>query len=80
MNRIIEADFFPREADLEVLWPGSTPNAFRVEEKRRILIVDNDRDSTRLVKTLLERTGRYLVLEENDAPKAHQAVRNFRPD
>jgi hypothetical protein len=71
MNKIIEADFFPREPDLEVLWPGSTPNAFRAEERRRILFVDNDRDSTHLVKTLLERTGRYLVLEENDSSKAH---------
>ena len=51
-----------------------------VEEKRRILIIDNDRESTRLVKILLERTGRYLVLEENDATKAHQSARNFRPD
>ena len=24
--------------------------------------------------------GRYLVLEENDADKAHQSARNFRPD
>ena len=80
MNKIIEADFFPREPDLKVLWPGSTPNAFGVDEKRRILIVDNDRDSTHLVKTLLERTGRYLVLEENDATKAHQSARNFRPE
>jgi CheY-like chemotaxis protein len=80
MNRTIEADFFPREPDLEVLWPGSTPNAFGAEERRRILIVDNDRDSTHLVKTLLERTGRYLVLEENDSTKAHQSARNFRPD
>ena len=80
MNRIIEADFFPREPDLEVLWPGSIPNAFGAEERRRILIVDNDRDSTHLVKTLLERTGRHLVLEENDATKAHQSARNFRPE
>jgi CheY-like chemotaxis protein len=80
MNRIIEADFFPREPDLEVLWPVSIPNAFGVEEKRRILIVDNDRDSTHLVKTLLERTGRYLVLQENDATKAHQSAQNFRPE
>jgi CheY-like chemotaxis protein len=80
MNRIIEADFFPREPNLEVLWPGSIPNAFGAEERRRILIVDNDRDSTHLVKTLLERTGRYLVLEENDATEAHQTARNFRPD
>src|SRR5438067_10606435 len=51
-----------------------------VKEKRRILIVDDDRESTRLVKILLERTGCYLVREENDAPKAHQTARNFRPD
>jgi len=42
-----------------------------VEQKRRILIVDDDRDSTHLVKILLEKTGRYLVLEQNDATKAH---------
>jgi CheY-like chemotaxis protein len=79
MNRVIEADFFPRESDLEPSWSGS-PATSTAKEKRRILIVDNDRDSTHLVKTLLERTGRYLVLEENDAAKAHQSARNFRPD
>src|SRR5207245_3156516 len=51
-----------------------------VKEKPRILIVDDDREITRLVKILLERTGRYLVLEENDAAKAHQSAQNFRPD
>jgi two-component system, OmpR family, response regulator len=51
-----------------------------VKEKRRILIVDDDRESTRLVKILLERTGSYLVLEENHAAKAHQTAQNFRPD
>ena len=51
-----------------------------LEEKRRILIVDDDRESTRLVKILLERTGCYLVREENDATKAHQSAQNFRPD
>src|SRR5207249_1107113 len=51
-----------------------------VQEKRRILIVDDDRESTRLVKVLLEKAGGYLVLEENDAAKAHQSAQNFRPD
>ena len=77
MNNVIEADFFPRESSLE--FSGSIARSM-AEQKRRILIVDNDRDSTHLVKTLLERTGRYLVLEENDATKAHQSARNFRPD
>jgi CheY-like chemotaxis protein len=79
MNKVIEADFFPRESDLESSWPSSTASS-TAKEKRRILIVDNDRDSTHLVKILLERTGRYLVLEENDAMNAHQSARNFRPD
>ena len=51
-----------------------------VKEERRILIVDDDRDSTHLLKILLEKTGGYLVLEENDAAKAHQSAHNFRPD
>ncbi len=51
-----------------------------LEEKRRILIVDDDRDASHLIKTLLEKNGRYVVLEENDAARAHQSARNFRPD
>jgi len=80
MNKVIEADFFPRESEPEFSWPGSTPNAFGADRKRRILIVDNDRDTTHLVKILLEKTGRYSVLEENDATNAHQSAQNFRPD
>ena len=38
-------------------------------EERRILIVDDDRDSTHLLKILLEKTGGYLMLEENDAAR-----------
>jgi CheY-like chemotaxis protein len=47
--------------------------------KRRILIVDDDPNSTHLVKVLLEKTGSYSVLEENDATKAYQNARDFRP-
>jgi CheY-like chemotaxis protein len=32
------------------------------------------------LRSLLERTGGYLVLEENDSIKAHQSARSFRPD
>ena len=46
----------------------------------RVLIVDNDKNTTHLVKILLEKTGRYLVFEENDSTRAHQTARNFRPD
>jgi CheY-like chemotaxis protein len=51
-----------------------------IKEKRRVLIVDDDAESTHLVKILLEKTGHYLVLEENDADEAHRSARNFRPD
>jgi len=79
MKRVIEAEFFPRNSDHQLSPPVSIGDS-TVRAKRRILIVDNDRDSTRLVKVLLERAGGYLVLEENDATKAHQSARNFRPD
>ena len=80
MNKVIEVDFLPREPEPEALPSRSTSNAFGGREERRILIVDNDRDATHLVKILLEKTGRYLVLEENDARRAHRSARNFRPD
>ncbi len=50
------------------------------EQNRRILIVDDDRDGTRLIKSLLEKISHYLVLEENDAAKAQESARDFRPD
>ena len=79
MSKIIEADFLPREIDVPVLRQGSMSH-WGTKERVRILIVDNDRDTTHLVKVLLERTGHYLVLEENDATNAHQSALNFRPD
>jgi CheY-like chemotaxis protein len=79
MNKVIETDFFLRGTNADFSWPGSIGGSGE-KERRRILIVDNDPNTTHLVKVLLERTGRYLVLEENDAAKAHQSARNFRPD
>ena len=51
-----------------------------MKKERRILIIDDDRNSTHLVKIHLEKIGGYLVIEENDAAKAHQSVHNFGPD
>jgi two-component system sensor histidine kinase/response regulator len=79
MSKIIEADFLPREIDVAFLRQGSMSH-WGTKERVRVLIVDNDRDTTHLVKVLLERTGHYLVLEENDATKAHQSALDFRPD
>lgn len=50
------------------------------KHKRRILIVDDDPNSTHLVKVLLERAGSYLVQEENNAANAYETTRSFRPD
>ena len=79
MNRLFEADFFPRVAGADS--PPLDPVSDSVGKgKRRILIVDDDANSTHLVKILLERSGPYLVLEENDAAKADQTAHDFRPD
>ena len=75
MTKVIEVDFLPREPDGAFSWLDSIKDS-----ARRILIVDNDINSTHLVKVLLEKTGRYLVFEENDPIRAHQTARNFRPD
>ena len=79
MKRLFEADFFPRVAGADS--PPSDPvSDSAAKGKRRILIVDDDANSTHLVKILLERSGPYLVLEENDPTKADQTAHNFRPD
>jgi len=78
MNKIIEADFLPREPSAAFYWPGSIGRSGT--RKTCILIVDDDRDTTHLIKVLLERTGHYLVLEENEATRAHWSALNFRPD
>ena len=75
----MEADFLPSGTNAGFSWPRSIDGSGR-KEKKRILIVDSDPNTTHLVKVLLERTGGYLVLEENDATRAHQSARNFRPD
>ena len=75
MNKVVEVDFLPRETDVAFSWIDSISDS-----ARRILIIDNDKNATHVVKILLEKTGRYLVFEENDPARAHQTARNFRPD
>jgi CheY-like chemotaxis protein len=79
VKKLLEADFFPRAAGADS--PSLDPvSGSAAKGKRRILIVDDDSNSTHLVKILLERTGPYLVLEENDPTKADQTAHNFKPD
>ena len=48
--------------------------------KKRLLIVDDESGFTRLLKLTLEKTGDYVVREENDGTKAWLVAREFRPD
>jgi CheY-like chemotaxis protein len=61
MNKIIEADFLPRETNPAFSWAGSIDGS-GMKDTLRILIVDDDPDTTHLVKVLLERTGHYIFL------------------
>jgi CheY-like chemotaxis protein len=79
MNKVIEANFLPHESEADFSWPDSTTTS-RVNEKRRILIVDNDTNATHLVRILLEKTGQYSVLEENNSTRAYRSALIFRPD
>ncbi len=47
---------------------------------KRILVVDDDIQATRMVKWALDRTGRYEVREVNDSTRALEAAREFKPD
>jgi two-component system, OmpR family, response regulator len=49
-------------------------------EQKKILIVDDESAITRLLKLNLENTGAYVVREENEGAKAHDAAREFKPD
>ena len=79
MNKVIRAELLPRNPG-----PGSSWLSFigrpSFNRARRILLVDNDLNTTRLIKILLEKRGNYFVLPENDPAKAHHTARDFRPD
>ncbi len=50
-----------------------------MEDKTRIMVIDDESGFTRLLKLTLEKTGNYRVLEENDATRAFDAARIFLP-
>jgi two-component system alkaline phosphatase synthesis response regulator PhoP len=47
---------------------------------RRILVVDDDVQATRIIKLGLERTRRYEVMELNNPDRAINAAHAFKPD
>jgi CheY-like chemotaxis protein len=51
-----------------------------MDAQKRVLIIDDEAGFTRLVKLTLERTGKYIVMEENQGDRAWLAARDWRPD
>lgn len=49
------------------------------EEKKRVLVVDDEESFTWLVKVQLERSGPYEVREENDSSKIIETAAEFMP-
>ena len=79
MTKLLNPDLSSRMASGDSR-PVDSVSGSAGKAKRRILIVDDDANSTHLVKILLERSGPYLVLEENDAARADQTAHDFKPD
>lgn len=48
--------------------------------KKKILIIDDEKDFTALIKTSLESTDKYTVKAENKAVNGLTACQQFRPD
>jgi len=48
--------------------------------KKRILLIDDDKSLTQTMKINLEGTGFYEVRIENQSENAHSSAREFRPD
>ncbi len=48
--------------------------------KKRILLIDDERSFTRMLKLNLEETGAYEVREENRGKFGLAAARQFKPD
>lgn len=49
-------------------------------EKRKILIIDDEVDFTKLVKMNLETTNKYEVITENNASDGLTTAKRFKPD
>jgi CheY-like chemotaxis protein len=49
-------------------------------EKKKILIVDDEENFTKMVKLNLEETGEYTVKVENNSNNAFMAAKEFKPD
>ena len=53
---------------------------YSTKQKKRILVVDDHVGITNLWRVMLEKTGDYIVREENHSSRAVETARAFRPD
>ena len=51
-----------------------------MERKKKVLIIDDEVDFTKMVKLNLEETGKYEVKTENSGLQGVAAAKAFRPD
>lgn len=49
-------------------------------KKRKILLIDDEKDFTKILKLSLEKTGKYEVMAENESSNSMNTVKNFKPD
>ncbi|MDD5136636.1 MAG: response regulator [Candidatus Omnitrophica bacterium] len=51
-----------------------------MKNKKKILVVDDEKEFTTLIKANLEVRGKYEVRTENKSSRALDAIREFKPD
>jgi DNA-binding response OmpR family regulator len=49
-------------------------------DKKKIMIVDDEKSLTDMLKLMLEKTGKYEILTENKGSQALGAAMSFKPD
>src|SRR5580765_1108812 len=54
--------------------------ASMIQEKKRVLIVDDEASFTRLLKLNFHHTGRYIAETVNDSTQAVRVAKRFSPD
>lgn len=48
--------------------------------KKKILVIDDEENFTKLVKLNLEQSGEYEVMTENEGKNAFNSIQQFKPD
>jgi hypothetical protein len=76
MNKVIEADFLPRGTNADFSWPRSI-GGLGMKERKRILIVDNDANTTHLVKFFSKGLATIWCSKKTTLPRLIRALGIF---